>query len=238
MVMYYFVTGANRGIGLELVKLISSNPENFVFAATRKPESLENLALPNVHVVKLESTSTEDALNAAKTVEEIAGGLDVVIANAGIGNHWVDTLKTERDAITKHFEVNVVGPVILFQALYPLLLKRQTRKFIAMSTLAASITILPNIPMPLSTYGSSKAALNFLTRSIHKEHIKDGFIVFPIHPGIVDTEMGQDASPFFSEGTKFITTQESAEALVKFIDKATTEESGRFWSYDGTELPW
>jgi NAD(P)-dependent dehydrogenase (short-subunit alcohol dehydrogenase family) len=235
--MYWFITGANRGIGLELVKIVASNPDNTVFAGARNPSSLEQLKLPNVHVVKLESTSVSDALEAKKTVERIAGKLDVVIANAGIANHWKNTLDVDTDALVQHFQVNAVGPVILFQALYPLLLKGNTRKFVTVSTLGGSVTMAADLPLPGTVYGSSKAALNYLTRSIHKEHINEGFIVFPIHPGVVDTDMGQGAAEFLSQW-KFITTKESAEGMLKVIDSATVEQSGHFLSYDGSELPW
>jgi NAD(P)-dependent dehydrogenase (short-subunit alcohol dehydrogenase family) len=200
MTQAWFISGANRGIGLELVK-IAVDRGYIVFAGVRttsKAVVLNNLAAknPNVHIVKLESVSVSDAHAAAEVVEQVTGGLDVVIANAGIANNWQPVTEIDLSSLNDHYQVNAVGPIILFQALYPLLAKRQTRKFVTVSTMGASIE--RTIPVPSTVYGSSKAALNYITRSIHKEHSPEGFVVFPIHP----------------------------------------EQSGRFMSYDGTELPW
>jgi norsolorinic acid ketoreductase len=236
----WFISGSNRGIGLELVKIIASHGHT-VFAGARNPSKAAALnelasANPNIHVVQLEATSASDAQAAAKTVSEITGGLDVVIANAGIANNWQPVVEVDLDSLNEHFQVNAVGPLILFQAFYPLLLKRQTRKFITVSTGAASIG--QTVPVADTVYGSSKAALNFITRSIHKEHSPEGFVVFPLHPGMVDTDMGQSAAPVFGMKKLPMSALQSAEAVFDVVNTATAEQSGRFLSYDGSELPW
>jgi norsolorinic acid ketoreductase len=240
MTQAWFISGANRGIGLELAK-IAVDRGYIVFAGVRIPSKavvLNNLAAknPNVHIVKLESVSVSDAHAAAEVVEKVSGGLDVVIANAGIANNWQPVTEIDLSSLDDHYQVNAVGPIILFQALYPLLAKRQTRKFVTVSTMGASIE--RTIPVPSTVYGSSKAALNYITRSIHKEHSPEGFIVFPIHPGMVDTDMGQSAAPLFGMEKLPMSAFQSAEAVFNVVDRATAEQSGRFMSYDGTELPW
>lgn len=240
MTQAWFISGANRGIGFELVKIVA-NQGHVVFAGVRtfsKATALREVAKnnSNVHIVQLESTSVSDAAAAAKTVQEITGGLDVVIANAGIANNWQTNLDVDLESLYEHHRVNTVGPLILFQALYPLLVKRRTRKFVTISTAAASIQNF--LPVPDTVYGSSKAALNFITRSIHKEHSGEGFIVFPLHPGTVDTDMGAGASNFFGDAWKPISPFTSANAVFHVVDAATKEQSGRFLSCDGSELPW
>lgn len=236
----WFISGANRGIGFELVKIVA-NQGHVVFAGVRNPSKATALKQAaannsNIHIVQLESTSISDAANAAKVVQDITGGLDVVVANAGIANNWQTNLKVDIESLLEHHRVNAVGPLILFQALYPLLAKRQTRKFITISTLAASIN--NTIPVPDTVYGSSKAALNFITRSIHKEHSEEGFIVFPLHPGMVDTDMGASAGGLFGGAWQPISPFQSADAIFHVVNTATKEQSGRFLSYDGSELPW
>lgn len=236
----WFVSGANRGIGYELVKIVA-DLGHVIFAGVRNPSkatALKSLAArnSNIHIVQLESTSVSDAAAAAKTVEQVTGGLDVVVANAGIANNWQKITELSLESLNDHFQVNAVGPIILFQALYPLLLQRQTRKFVTVSTLAGSIS--QTIPIPDTVYGSSKAALNFITRSIHKEHSEEGFIVFPIHPGMVDSDMGQSAAPLFGMKKLPMSPFESAEAVFRVVNTSTKEQSGKFLSYDGTELPW
>jgi norsolorinic acid ketoreductase len=240
MTQAWFISGANRGIGFELVKIVAGLG-NVVFAGARTPSKATDLQKfaaqnPNVHIVQLESTSVSDVTAAARLVEQTTGGLDVVIANAGIANNWQKSTEIDLASLNDHYQVNAAGPIILFQALYPLLKKRQTRKFITVSTLAASIA--QPLPVPDTVYGSSKAALNFITKSFHKEHSQEGFIIFPVHPGMVDTDMGHAAAPLFGLQNAPMTPTESAEALFKLADSATEEQSGRFLSYDGSELPW
>jgi norsolorinic acid ketoreductase len=237
----YFVTGANRGIGYEIVKALASRPDTVIFAGVRNPATTTDLneiasGNPNVHVLKMESTSVEDAKAAAKVVEEVSGGLDVVIANAGMLGNMDPIVKVDTDSVTDHLKVNAVGPIILFQALHPLLLKRNTRKFVPISSVVASL----GAPLPLTdtAYGASKAALNFVVLSIHKEHQNEGFIAFPIHPGVVDTEMGRAAIANLGLKKAPVTPEQSAAGLLHVIDTATKEQSGRFLSFDGGEIPW
>jgi NAD(P)-dependent dehydrogenase (short-subunit alcohol dehydrogenase family) len=238
----WFISGANRGIGLALVKIVASRPNTVVFAGARTPDKAVQLnefaeTHPNVHTVKLESTSAEDAKAAAKLVEAVAGGLDVVIANAGIAKTSKPLDEDGTEDFVEHFQVNTVGTLRLFQALYPLLLKRHTRKFITISTLAGSIAV--RFPLPLTAYGVSKAALNYLTVRLHTDYNeKDGLIAIPIHPGTVDTDMGLSAAALFGKTSFGLSPEHSAEGVLKVVDTATTEQSGRFWSYDGSELAW
>jgi len=238
----WFISGANRGIGLELVKA-AANKGYIVFAGARTPAkaiALKNLVAtnPNIHILQLESTSVSDIAAAAKAVKATTGGLDVVIANAGILQNGEKAQQASVDSLDQHFEVNAVGPLLLFQALYSLLANRDSRKFITVSSAAGSIALTAGIPVPLTVYGASKAALNFITQSIHKEHKSEGFIVFPIHPGMVTTDMGNAAKDSFGDRWDPITPKESADSVFKVVEGATKEQSGRFLNYDGSEIPW
>ena len=237
----WLITGANRGIGFEITKLAASR-KHVVYAGVRDPskaDALNQFAVqnPNVRVIQLRSASVSDAEAAAKVIEQTTGGIDVVIANAGIANNWQRATNVEINAVLEHYKVNALSAIVLFQAFYPLLLKRQTRKFVTVSTNSASVSTL--LSFPDTAYGSSKAALNFITRSIHKEHLDEGFIVFPIHPGFVTTDMGLAAAEEFDTGFMVpLTPSQSGEAVFQKVDTASVEDSGRFWVYDGTELAW
>lgn len=223
------------------MRLIASRPHDIVFAGARNPSkatALQKLAAenPNVHIVKLDSTSVADVQAAAQTVEKVSGGLDIVIANAGTGENWDKLIDVDPQSLVDHFKVNTVGPLILFQGLYPVLLKRQTRKFITVSSSVAGIT---DMLKPTSTaYGTSKAALNFITKRIHMEHSADGFIAFPIHPGAVKTDMGLAAASAFGIKDLPLSPGDSAKGVLAVVEAATTAESDRFWNYDGTENRW
>lgn len=94
------------------------------------------------------------------------------------------------------------------------------------------------LPVPDVAYGTSKVALNFVTKRIHFEHADEGIIAFPLHPGAVNTDMGLEAAPSFGRERFELEPEESARGVMDVIDRATLAESGRFWSYDGSELAW
>jgi norsolorinic acid ketoreductase len=239
----WLITGANRGIGLEFVKQLAQRKNLILFATARNPEKATELnalaaANPNVHVLKLETTSPADATALATAIDKTEGeGLDVVIANAAIANNWQKVTEVDIASLEEHYRVNVGGTLILLKAVYPLLLKRQTRKFVAISTLAASMTNFFEA-VTGSVYGSSKAALNYVIKSIAAELGPQGFIAFPLNPGVVDTEMGRGASDTFGWGEIPLKAPETVSGMLKVIDSATKEQSGQFWSYDGTQLAW
>ena len=238
----WLVTGANRGIGYQIVHQVATRPNTIVFAGVRNPSKatdLQKLASSheNLHILKLESTSEFDAAAAAKEIESSTGGLDVVVANAGIADNWQLAADVSIESMRRHFEVNVVGVLVLFKAVYHLLQARKTKKFVTMSSLAGQLhDLFPRVPM--TVYGASKAGLNYVTRSMHKDYQSSGLIAFPIHPGMVDTDMGKSASDVFEMDKFPVMPEESAAMMIKVIDNAGPEESGRFWSYTGEELEW
>jgi norsolorinic acid ketoreductase len=83
--------------------------------------------------------------------------------------------------LQEHILINAIGPLLLFQAVLPLLEKSAKPKFVAISSSAGSIGGMDLRPFPNAAYGTSKAALNYLTRKMHYEH--ENLIVFPIDPG-------------------------------------------------------
>lgn len=183
------ITGANRGIGLGLTKVFLMRPSTTVVAAVRDPSSAKSLSsLPTAAdsrliVVKVDSTSSTDALSAVDSLKSQGiSHLDVVIANSGIASHYGPAASTPLEEARAHFEVNALGPLALFQATMPLLQKSDvTPKFVAVSTILSSLGDMEQMPMPTTAYGSSKAALNYIVRKIHFEN--EWLIVFPIHPG-------------------------------------------------------
>ena len=166
--------------------------------------------------MKLNSGNKEDNEAACKYIEEKAGQLDVIIANAGkysfffllwtginnnnnnigigISKYYGPLATTPISEFEDHWKVNAMGPVVLFQATHKLLLASPTKAptFVVISTGAASISAY--IPMASSAYGSSKTAVNFLVKVLDDEHAKDGLIAFAISPGLVATDM---VSPSF-----------------------------------------
>ncbi|BGP51681.1 hypothetical protein JCM10450v2_007631 [Rhodotorula kratochvilovae] len=241
----YFVSGANRGIGLGLVTALTQRDNILVFAGARNPskaDALNTLAKETgrVVVVKLESTSGEDAKAAAELVKKKVGKLDYLIANAGISSieGVLPAIATTRALVEEHHQVNTIGPLLLVQALAPLLVAAPAPHFVAISTTVGSISMAQ--PIPLTAYGMSKAALNYFVRKVALEHgEKDGLAAYAISPGFVQTDLGNAGAKMFGMEEAPFTLKESVESTLRIMDGATREKSGgRFWDYTGEELTW
>lgn len=240
----YLITGANRGIGLAVTSQLAARPNATIFAGARDPSRAKELralaeALPGrVHVVKIISSDRVNNDAAAEEIKQIAGRLDVIIANAGINDCFKSALEVPPSEIMRHFEVNTNGPLVLFQAMYALLRTSPAPKFVPISTGYGSIELGTQFPGDVYPYGASKAALNWVTRKLH--HDFPELIVFPLCPGSVETGLATGAVEMdssISELVKkfpFISTRESAEGIIEQVDIASREtHGGQFVDYTG-----
>jgi norsolorinic acid ketoreductase len=179
----------------------------------------------------------EDAKQAAGDIAKITDHLDVVIANAGIAYNWEPLEIVDPEVVREHLTVNTIGTLTLFQAVLPLLRKSTLPKFVPITTDAASIT--SPVPYPVSAVALSKVGVNFITQRIHVEHASEGIIAFPINPGGVKTDLGAIAAPAAFGLKEFtVEAEDCARGILSVIDKATPNEGGHFWRYDGKELAW
>jgi len=255
MPLVYLVSGANRGIGLGIIKQLSERPDTVVFAGTRNPESAQDLkALEQsksgvVHVVKLTSGDVADNEAALETVKRIAGRLDVVIANAGIQTSYTGLFDTPVADMRSHWDVNVSGPHVLFQQSLPLL-RASTRtasnppKFIILSSTIGSAEF-SGLILGAAAYRSSKNAANFIAREMHFEHEKDGLVAFPLCPGSVQTDMVKN---FYKDAVDKVvatismptgTVEANVTEILKVVDESTREtHGGKFINFEGKSLPW
>ncbi|KAJ9626240.1 hypothetical protein H2203_003872 [Taxawa tesnikishii (nom. ined.)] len=188
----YLVTGANRGLGRGLTAALLQRPNTAVIAAVRDPthtsatslDSLPAASGSKAIVIKIDSASETDPSTAMAELQSAhsISHLDVVIANAGISSYYGPLVSTPVAEFVDHWRVNTLGPVLLFQAAWPLLEKSAAPQFVVVSTGVASIGDMASLPpIPASAYASSKAAVNWLTRKMHFEH--ERLVAFPISPG-------------------------------------------------------
>ncbi|KAL1752416.1 hypothetical protein FB107DRAFT_250845 [Schizophyllum commune] len=240
----YLLTGANPGIGLGLAKKIAARPDAVLFAGARDPTRANDLqalaaAYPDrVHIVKIVSADKADNAAAVEEVMRVAGRLDVVVANAGISDCFLPALEVPREEIVRHVEINTNGPLVLFQATYTLLRESAKPKFIVVSSGMGSITFGASQTVNTYAYGASKAAVNWVTRKLH--HDFPDFIVFPINPGGVGTDMAHESlardpgMEGLQKSLNMITAEESARGILEQIDIATREtHGGNFVDYSG-----
>jgi norsolorinic acid ketoreductase len=240
----YLVTGVNRGIGFGLAEHYLKVANSTVIAAVRNPAGAKELAaiMPaagsKLIIVKIDSASETDP--AAAVTELKSKGIshiDTVIANAGIAKYWGAGVSTPAESMLEHFKVNALGPLVLFQAVWPLLEKAKTPKFITIGTPVGSITEIENFPLPSMAYGSSKAALHFITRKLHFEH--PTLTSYVLAPGWVKTEMGNGAAVAVGMTEAPVTMAQSVTGLVKSVDAANREIAGGiFASFDGNVHQW
>ncbi|KAK5048192.1 hypothetical protein LTR84_005862 [Exophiala bonariae] len=188
----YLITGAARGLGKGLVAAYLAQANNVVVAAVRNPDdenskslqSLPRAPTTSLVIVKIDSNSTTDAAEAVAVLETQYNitALDVVIANAAISQKFPRVENVTAVDILNHYRVNVVGVILLFQAVLPLLQRSdKIPKFIAMSSETGTIGNQEKFEIPNGVYGPTKASLNWIMKKIHLEHIN--IVAFPAHPG-------------------------------------------------------
>lgn len=232
-----FITGCNRGIGLEYVRQYGEAGWR-VYASCRHPGdayALRDLAgsMDNVSLHRLDVTSLEDV---RATHWEMEGkSVDVLISNAGIylekgalkqGVPAIGALRYEDWSRT--LEVNTLGSIRVVEALVENVAQSDRRLVAVMSSHMGSIG---DITEPGSYYyRSSKAALNAAMQGLSVALEEKGVGVLLLHPGGVDTRMGPRTDP--------IPVRESVQGLRERIDGFEMSQTGRFYRYDGTELPW
>ncbi|RSL50925.1 hypothetical protein CEP54_011691 [Fusarium duplospermum] len=239
----YVVTGANRGIGLGLVKTLLSRPSVTVIATVRNDDAATSLRSDASSVTNGENSSLSivrlDFSNAiapeqirdAFTVDHV----DILINNAAFSPPMTLAAETPADNLRAAFETNTIGPLTVFQGLWPLLQRSATPKVINITSSVGCITIQEG---PGGAYGPSKAALNWLTRALHMQN--EGLVAVALHPGWVQTRMGElCARDWGFPGSPPETIEGSVEGTLQIVDEATRDKySGKFVTYKGLELPW
>ncbi|EGV62075.1 NAD(P)-binding protein [Yamadazyma tenuis] len=235
----YLITGANRGIGLALFKQVAAKSENTVIVTVRdetKAEQIKKLGYKNVHVIVIDIGDTLEAFEAAfKSLPELApNGFDAVIHNAGVlsegtmskfGDHKLSEFQ-------RVWDINFLGAVKFLRSILPIL--DLNNKPVKVLTVSSSGGTISEMVFACNSYGASKAALNYITKEIALERKERGDIFVPIHPGVVDTDMTTELKGKYH----LISAEESAAKVWELVDKLTLEDSGKFWSYDGSELPY
>jgi NAD(P)-dependent dehydrogenase (short-subunit alcohol dehydrogenase family) len=214
------VTGAGRGIGLELCRQLRQRGET-VIAVCRKA-SAELRAL-DCRIV--EGVEVTDGASLQRLAAELAGErIDVLVNNAGIlERESLDDLDIE--SIRRQFEVNALGPLRVTRALLPNL-AADSKVAIITSRMGS---IADNGSGGYYGYRMSKAAVNMAGVSLARDLRERGIAVLLLHPGMVATEM---------TGRHGIPVEESAANLISRIEALGLEQTGSFHHADGQPLPW
>lgn len=247
----YVVTGGNRGLGLGLVKAFLTRPHTTVITTVRNTEAAASLKAESIslgegsalHVVLLDFTtapSPDDVRTAfTKEVGDTLDHIDVLINNAGVCPPLTMAAQTSAADLRVAYETNAIAPLMVFQGLWPLLQNAASSpKLIMISSSVGGIG--SQEPVPGGAYGSSKAALNWITRALHVQNEAQGLIAVALHPGWVQTRAGDFVAREwnYSPGPPD-TVEDSVKGMLEVIDGATRESvGGKFVTQTGQVLSW
>lgn len=215
------ITGANRGIGLELARVFAARGDELIAVVRSPSEELRQLEVRIVDGVDITRGADLDRLEAA------LGGdtLDVFVNNAGVLTR--ETLEDlDLDRIRHQLEVNALGPLRLCARLCGRLVEGS--KVAIITSRMGSVG--DNTSGSMYGYRMSKAAVNMAGRSLAHDLRPKGVSVVLLHPGYVKTRMTDFRGNWGPA--------EAASCLVQRIDELEPEGSGRLIHADGTELPW
>ena len=227
--MRAIVTGATRGIGLELARQLIGRGDE-VEAGVRDPEHALELHAMGARVHRLDVT---DGASVAAFAGAIDGAIDLVINNAGYYGGPTQSLRQMADDlalpdVARTFDINAMGPLRVSTALLPQLRRGTGKKLVHVTSGMGSIG--DNTSGGYYAYRMSKAALNMMSRSLAVDLRGEGIASIVINPGWVQTDMGGARAP--------TPVADSVRGILAVIDSLTLEQSGEFFNYTGGRYPW
>jgi NAD(P)-dependent dehydrogenase (short-subunit alcohol dehydrogenase family) len=226
------VTGANKGIGLEICRQLARLSHRVILSARsaeRGEKAVKTLSREGLTVefLLLDTADETSILRAARELKGRSEALNVLINNAAILDTWQGTiLDAKASDLRDTFVTNTLGPVLLTHALLPLLEAGKPARVINVSSQLGSIE---NMTDGWAGYGISKAALNAATRKLAEALQPRGISVNAASPGWVRTDMGGESAP--------LPVEKGAQNIIRLITEAPHSLTNRFLEANG-EIPW
>lgn len=234
------VTGANKGIGLEIARQLAQAGVHVIIGArapVRAEAALSDLASQGLaaQAVAIDLKDQDSITAAAAMIEAEHGRLDILVNNAGV----VDAADgpptaSAPEAVRRIMDVNFVGTLAVTQAMLPLLRRSTAGRIVNLSSSLGSLTLNGDPTSPyysarLIGYNASKAALNMLTVQLSEELRDTPIVVTSVSPGYVKTDLTGHAG--------FMTAEEGARLPVQHALLGEGAVSGRFVEASG-DTPW
>lgn len=239
----YLVTGAARGIGLELVNQLSSDTSAIVIATVRttSPE-LQRLKeeRKNVRIAICDISSVDSITSFSASLPTILSSDEKIthlLNNAGVVAHpEAKATCMTADALSENMTTNVLGPAKIVEAALPFLAPRASIVNITSGMASMQLVTTGVIPAAATAYSLSKAALNMLT--VHQaQELKGKHRVACLDPGHVKTRLGGDRAS--------VEIHESAAGIIEVVRHLDSDEEhdidngrARFMEFSGREMPW
>ncbi|MFM2128723.1 MAG: hypothetical protein RL477_269 [Pseudomonadota bacterium] len=221
------VTGASRGLGLEFVRQYADDGWR-VHACCRAPADAGALAAIAGDVTVHALDVTDHGAIAALARNVAGEAIDLLLNNAGIYGRRQSLGRIDFAGWEEVLRTNTLAPVAVTEALLPALEKAKGAKVALITSRMGSIA--DNTSGGTYAYRASKAALNAAGRSLALDLAGRGIVVLLLHPGWVRTDMGGAGGQ--------IDAPRSVAGLRRVIAGAGAADSGRFFAYDGREIPW
>lgn len=229
------ITGANRGIGLELAKAFIAQGHE-VWGTAREASPPELLSAGPAGVISFDLADESSIAAGVADLSNRISHLDVLINSAGIDARALDApieargpFDLDADTFAAVTRVNAVGPMVVTREALPLLRGSDQPTVVNISSQLGSMEVAAKLGSDTS-YCVSKAALNMLTVKSAAVLGAEGMTVVAVHPGWVSTEMGGETAP--------LSPADSAAALYELIDNLSPSDNGRFLQWDGQPHPW
>ena len=240
------VTGANQGLGFEMVKSLSSSASNYTILlaardtskgkdAAASLDSSKFASRTTVEPIELDITSDDSIATSVKHIKDTYSRLDVLVNNAGIArSNGSNTTRASYHAI---LDTNVTSTAMLTDACAPLLKQSSFPRIVIMSSTLGSITATLDEKSPFhgydtAAYAVSKAGLNMLGALLTTKYKKDGFKVNIICPGYRPTNLNNYNKA--AQGT----ASDGAVEAVRIIQEGKEGPSGVFTSTEVKGIPW
>jgi NAD(P)-dependent dehydrogenase (short-subunit alcohol dehydrogenase family) len=228
------VTGANKGIGLEICRQLARIGHHVILSARsaeRGEKAIKELAGDSLKVefLLLDTADEASIQRAARELKQRIKALHVLINNAAILDIWQGSiLEAKAEGLRDTFMTNVAGPILLTQALLPLLEAGKPSRVINVSSQLGSVA---NMTDGWPGYGISKAALNAATRKLAQALKSRGITVLAASPGWVRTDMGTDSAP--------LPLEKGGQNIVRLVTELPAKVTDKFISDGGDgEIPW
>ena len=223
------VTGANRGIGLELTRRYLDRGDRVIATcrdqdAAHALRSLEARATPRLTIAELD---VRDGTALTGLAAQIDGPIDILINNAGVMPERQGLGAMDYDAWSAAFDIHAIAPFRAISAFRNHLGAAARPRAIIISSQMGALN--RNSPGAYA-YRSSKAAANKVAQLLAYDLKAEGIVVCPIHPGWVQTDMGGVHAD--------LSVSESGAGLVRVIDALDARASGRFFTWAGDEHVW
>lgn len=225
------ITGANRGIGLEMVRQFAETDAR-IFATCRIPEEaadlkrLASFSPERVSVHRLDPTKSGQIQDLRRILD--GKPVDILINNAGRYGDNKPFGQTEVDDWIETFRTNTVAPLKMMEAFADAVAASERKLMVNLSSKMASMA--DNGSGGSYVYRSTKAALNAVVVSAAHDLKSRGITVVAMHPGWVLTDMGGTGAE--------MTVTESVMALRRLMDGLKPSDSGRFIDINGADIPW